>query len=50
MPEYMVIKVTVEVEFTIRGPAGYGDAVDQAVKSVEDIKGAKVLSARAERW
>ena len=49
MPEYVVMKVTVEVEFTIRGPNGYNDAVDQAVKPVEAIKGAKVKSVRAER-
>ncbi len=49
MPEYVVMKVTVEVEFIIRGASGYSDAIGQAIKPLEDIKGAKVVAARAER-
>jgi hypothetical protein len=49
MPEYVVMKVTVEVEFTIRGSAGYSDAIAQALKPLEALEGAKVVAARAER-
>jgi hypothetical protein len=49
MPAYTAMKVIVEVEFEIRGPRGYEDAVAQAVKPVEAISGAKIKAVHVEK-
>ncbi len=49
MPEIRRYKVVVEVEFEFHGVDSAGSYVDQAVKPIEDIKGARVITARAER-
>jgi hypothetical protein len=48
MPEYMVMKVTVEVEIEIRGPDDYGDAVTRALGQL-DLRGARVKSVHVHR-
>jgi hypothetical protein len=51
MPEYIVAKVTVEVEITIKGPDTLGSAVDKALDYMKGIadehKIVSVLACRA---
>jgi hypothetical protein len=50
MPEYVVRKVVVEVEITVKGAESEGDAVNQAVDPVKKaIPGVKILSVRVAR-
>lgn len=49
MPEYIVARVTVEVEITVRGPASLGAAVDSALGHLSAIPDHKVISATARR-
>lgn len=49
MPEYIVAKVTVEVEITVKGPASLGTAVDEALGHMAAIPNHKIVSATARR-
>jgi amino acid permease len=45
MGAYVIRKVIVQVEFTIRGAESEGAAVDEAVNPIKAIPGAEIKSA-----
>ena len=48
MPEYLRLKVTVEVEFSISG-AEYPEAVRQVTEKIRTLDGAKILCVAVRR-